>query len=152
MTLDELLQIFKNQIYLLILSHNLFSDFSMQINQHFIHELVKIYAGLVHYQRDFKTALKFSWEDDSLNTIKEAIESTHNTDILVVIGYSFPFFNRAVDREIIREMKLKKVYIQNESNDINRVRTGFLSIKPDMNPKDIVDITDTSQFFLPPEL
>lgn len=37
------------------------------------------------------------------------------TTILVVIGYSFPFFNREVDKQIFNELNnrvLKKIYFQ----------------------------------------
>jgi hypothetical protein len=45
----------------------------------------------------------------------EAERIATNTEILVVIGYSFPIFNREIDNRLFRKMdNLKKVYIQDK--------------------------------------
>jgi hypothetical protein len=60
-----------------------------------------------------KNALSFAWEGTNPNFYEEINEKVKDTEVLVIIGYSFPFFNRGVDRKIIKSMeKLKKIYIQ----------------------------------------
>jgi hypothetical protein len=65
----------------------------------------------------------YSWETKTIshpfqshlvqNAINNAARIAEITDILVVIGYSFPLFNRSMDSLLISKMKtLRKVYIQ----------------------------------------
>ncbi len=69
--------------------------------------------------RGYNPFLKFAWESD-LNW--ELVEDhLRQTEILVVIGYSFPFFNREVDSKIFNYLfkrgKLSKIYFQNKELD-----------------------------------
>jgi len=70
---------------------------------------------------------------------------------LVIIGYSFPFFNREVDRTLFDSMiNLKKIYYQ----DINAIKLidRLQAVQQRINAKQIIPITETGQFFLPYEL
>ena len=98
--------------------------------------------------------LNFAWEErwsrDMLNkTIPNMVQ---DATALVVIGYTFPYFNRIVDRTIFAQMpNLKNIYIQDPEAD----RTEQY-IKP-VIPEKLADVKihplkDTDQFFLPPEL
>lgn len=70
----------------------------------------------------------FSWESDDSFIDKHpaysenqqtAFTIAENTDILVVIGYSFPVFNRTLDTFLINRMtNLKKVYILDTNPEI----------------------------------
>lgn len=104
----------------------------------------RVYDGYIN--------LNFAWykNGDYLNTVSSICELT---EVLVVIGYSFPFFNREVDRQIIRKMsKLSKIYIQDCYPE--NIKSRFLSILPDWEKRgiEIIPVSDVSQFFLPPEL
>lgn len=73
-------------------------------------------------------------------------------DILVVIGYSFPFVNRGMDNRIFSNMPLlKKVYIQdinaNHIIEIIKERKGFWNRNIQFVP-----INNVSQFFIPAEV
>ncbi|MDZ7739932.1 MAG: hypothetical protein U5K32_12885 [Bacteroidales bacterium] len=86
--------------------------------------------------------------DIILNSIKE-------TNILVVIGYSFPFFNRIIDKEIINKMgNLQKVYFQ--SPDPEPMKERFFALRNDISnnelDKNLFLIRDKEQFFIPFEL
>lgn len=101
---------------------------------------------------DANLNLNFAWYHDKsrLNQISDLYDET---EILVVIGYSFPFFNREIDRKIIRSMtKLRKIYIQDCYPD--NIISRFLSILPDWEHRgiQIIPVSDTTEFFLPPEL
>lgn len=79
------------------------------------------------FNRPFETLLSFAWEDDeSFNKqkftkrrIELAKKMIEKTTILVVIGYSFPFFNRKIDSELFSIIKptLKKIYFQDPNLD-----------------------------------
>lgn len=95
------------------------------------------------------TAIHFSWEGKGLNGgfKEQAIRETRDTEYLVVIGYSFPTFNRDVDREIIQNMpKLKKVYIQVPEDSIDGVTQRFKAID---NKVEVVRMTSKEEFFIP---
>lgn len=96
--------------------------------------------------------INFAWYRDE-GLIHKVAENYDQTEILIVIGYSFPFFNRKVDRKIIRSMeKLKKIYIQDCIPQ--NIQSRFLSILPDWKERDIdiIPVEDIDEFFLPPEL
>lgn len=74
------------------------------------------------------------------------------TNILVIIGYSFPYFNRDVDKEIFDEMKksgkLKKIFFQDP------YRNGdFLYNQFELDKSiEINNIKETDNYFIPLEL
>lgn len=101
----------------------------------------------------FKTHLSFAWEDSPNNeNMMESLRKTLvDTEQVVVIGYSFPFFNRTKDREIFNQMlNLKKVYVQDLNP--NAVMQSMRAVLPVEKKIEVVPITDCSQFYLPSEL
>lgn len=128
-------------------------DFGKELNIDVIEKFVRLYALGIYYHQVFYPGLSFAWERQGNETsiVKYSAESLKDAEVLVVIGYSFPFFNREVDREIIGNMKeLKSVYIQ--APDAPNIVSRFYSIRPDLNKTVVNPITDVYQFFLPPEL
>jgi len=93
----------------------------------------------------------FAWESSHIQDyLAKAEEIAKLTKVLVVIGYSFPFFNREIDRRIIQsipDLDRIKIYIQdiNPENIIDRLSSITKS-------KNIIPIKDVAQFYLPPEL
>lgn len=101
------------------------------------------------------SGLSFAWEssgsDYHIDIIEQSKIITENTEILIVIGYSFPYFNREIDRRIIGNMKnLKKVYFQAPDAEILKER--FLSIRSDISDVMLQTRHDVGQFLLPNEL
>lgn len=95
----------------------------------------------------------FAWENDKVSnkTRELAREIISDTDILVIIGYSFPSFNRNIDRNIFKNIdKLQKVYFQAPENELK----GLMSKLEGINPKlrDIaVGIDNLDTFHVPTE-
>lgn len=68
------------------------------------------------------TRLVFAWENDYKSVVEVRKVSEHQirqADSVVVIGYSFPNFNREVDRQIFEEFDIDKgtIYIQDPYPD-----------------------------------
>ena len=92
--------------------------------------------------------------------IDNAIMVASNTEILVIIGYSFPIFNREIDKLILGAMnKVKKVYIQDMyPENIKTILTNAISrFQPDNNNLDFGEnkfilSNSLKQFVLPYEL
>lgn len=102
---------------------------------------------------DFKTHLSFAWENSANNdNLKKTLaRTTDDTEIVVVIGYSFPFFNRVTDRTIFSGMSnLKKVYVQDINADA--VIQAIHAVLPTDRKIDIEPIRNCEQFYLPVEL
>lgn len=117
-----------------------------------------IHDVLFNYLRILKTnathaSVSFAWEDwePGQNIIEKVLHATSQTEILVIIGYSFPFFNRDVDRKIINSMNyLSRVYFQGP--DPNEMKERFLAIRENIPENALILRRDTDQFLLPNEL
>ena len=80
-----------------------------------VETIIGSYQQYASNPEQFAPLLNFSWEENvySQMYLPNAMTMSGATDCLVVVGYSFPFFNRDVDRQIIRNMaRLSKVYLQ----------------------------------------
>ena len=83
---------------------------------------------------------------------KEVLESTLDTEKLVIIGYSLPNFNEDLDRKIIQNMALlKKIYLQ--APDAVRLSRKIENILGKRHNKvEIITETNTANFLLPNEI
>lgn len=111
------------------------------------------HADISEFGFQFKTHLSFAWEDsvNKDNMMKSILDATADTEQVVVIGYSFPYFNRETDRAIFNGMaNLKKIYIQ----DIypSAVEQSIQAVLPSNHTVRIVPVSDCTQFYLPIEL
>jgi len=116
----------------------------------------KLLSKFMNGEHD-KHYLTFAWETSTESAqrmskrIPFAKNFAENTTILVVIGYSFPFFNREIDREIFAALKssgtLKKIYFQDPCND-----GSFLKGQFDLGDIEINHVKEVDSFFIPKEL
>ena len=129
-------------------------DKFFSFDEDLMNRLVEEYPRLMSKESEFYPLLSFAWENwepRGNNITKKAIFYTQDTEVLVVIGYSFPFFNREVDRKIIGAMEnLKKVYFQDKQPE--KIRTRFQAIRQDIDPKNLVAYDEVESFLLPDEL
>lgn len=120
-------------------------------------QLIEYYGHLEADTKDlefeFHSHLSFAWE--STKRQKEMITTvnqiTSDTEACVVIGYSFPYFNREIDRAIFSKAPaLKTIYIQDPNPE---------SVEPSLRA--VLDVNrnvrveyqkDCAQFYLPREL
>lgn len=101
------------------------------------------------YENDFSKSINYSWEMKKAqkNLLKEKFS---NTDILVIIGYSFPAFNRALDSELFGclSSNISEIIFQSPSANKSIIRTLNMEINEDkikiLNSKE-----DLSSFYVP---
>lgn len=101
----------------------------------------------------FRNHLSFAWDESgNMTNLMQAInETTKDTESVVVIGYSFPFFNREIDREILASMpNLKNIYIQDPYAE--SVEQSLHAVLPIGSKAKIEYRKDCRQFYLPSEL
>jgi hypothetical protein len=99
------------------------------------------------------THLSYAWEHDKEGIFyKKMKDSLRKTTVLVVIGYSFPYFNREVDKLTLNKYmpNLKKVYFQDAFPD--NIKERFAAINNNLAPSQLISIHDKYQFYLPNEL
>lgn len=114
-----------------------------------------------HFLQDGKDKihlLQFAWEKGNTNASNHMnrkmlfVESmVSDATIMIVIGYSFPFFNRNTDMHIFNKLKeggkLKKIYFQDPFLDGSFLRHQF-----GLGDVQIEHIKRTDSFFVPMEL
>ncbi len=109
------------------------------------------YYGNVENQDEYPTIM-YSWENYPLfeQVRSNALNATKETDILVIIGYSFPTFNRLLDKSLLKNMgRLRKVFIQSPEDSIKGVTQRFKALY-EHNPQiEIELITNVDEFYIP---
>lgn len=133
----------------------LYSD-AERIDETLLKNILNKYVECVQVGRcDGRLRLNFAWEDmyseDMLNNMIPQV--VQETTALVVIGYSFPYFNRKVDRIIFENMPhLKYIYIQDKVPE--RIQQYITPVIPEdkLSEIKIFPLDDVEQFYLPPEL
>ena len=91
----------------------------------------------------------YAWENDqtSIGAIENAQRILKETEVLVIIGYSFPTFNDAIDKSlfnVLKSNKLNKVYYQDPNSSVELLNSRF-----GINPKNIIIVKNVNQFVLP---
>lgn len=122
-----------------------------EVNDDLTESIIDVYGSVL--KDGLWERILFSWENYDLNKsrIFEIKEDILNTNILVCIGYSFPYFNRNVDTYLIKSMKyLEKIYFQNPQTNQNIER--FKTIRNDLNDKSFIAYENCTEFLLPDEL
>ena len=115
-------------------------------------ELVFLYELFVAGQTN-NTNLSFAFDDyEPTEALYKQIDTIMaKTNVLVIIGYTFPFFNREIDRRILSCLPPQAfVYIQDKYP--NRIKQNFGAVKGNIPEGHIKLREETNQFFLPPAL
>jgi hypothetical protein len=114
-----------------------------------ISTLLPIYIRAIEADPANTELFSFAWEetDVAVRVKSRLIELAQQTEILVIIGYSFPAFNRKTDRlffQHIPKMTLKKIYYQTLKPDADALASTF-----NLPVQRILPVDNTDQFFLP---
>ncbi|HLD52075.1 MAG TPA: hypothetical protein VJA82_02115 [Sediminibacterium sp.] len=158
-----------NSVFEWQITNDLRDDFDSReiVKTDYLSKLCITFANLNEEKLRFLT---YSWEDPQVfpYTIQEksiikstAIEIFKRTDILVIIGYSFPVFNRETDRELMKNLNknVRHVYIQDTKDKVEDIKNIFVnSFAGDIElPKSklsrrVSTVNYINQFHVPPEI
>lgn len=102
----------------------------------------------------YQNNLSYAWEVPSSegDVVTQAQKRTNDTEVLIVIGYSFPYVNRDLDKEIIQSMSsLKRIVIQDPGAEKIKARVEQVLADYHVKRKRVVIdcVTDCEQFYLP---
>lgn len=125
----------------------------------FVNELFELYTD--YDKRDqsmlysMRETFRFAWEPGNETVLDCAYRAMENASVLVIIGYSFPSFNRSVDKELFKRFcqtqpGSKYVVIQNPNLNPDTFRRIMGSIG--VNIGSVQEETNLAQFHIPPEL
>ncbi len=106
----------------------------------------------------FNPAISFAWEEDARDEVaNNACSIIKNTNSLVIVGYSFPYFNRFVDRTLLGSIEygynvLTKIYVQDPN--ANDIIESIKAIVPNEwhGSINFIPLSNTNQFYMPYEL
>ena len=105
----------------------------------------------LHFYRNVSSVtdfpyLQFAWENDTRRAnILDHIVGFSPVETVVVIGYSFPIFNRRLDREVFEALRPKEVFLQVAGDNAVTDRLVGVGIKREL----IKVVGDRNQFFIP---
>lgn len=96
-------------------------------------------------------ALNFAWEGTPIQktAISLAKEIMENTDELIIIGYSFPFFNRNIDIDIVSTYEAQSIKVQCLETDFKGIQQSINDIFGGGIENQIHFHNDLSQFHIP---
>jgi len=133
----------------------LFRKFT-KVKSKIVQEIADNYINILASKLDYECELKFAWENEAYEPLFKLSEpSLSKISVLVIIGYSFPFFNREVDSMLLNKMKsLQKIYIQDPNPDGIKETLGEffdLTSRHKQSPE-VIFKTNLNQFVFPKEL
>lgn len=137
---------FRNQFYF---TNKITSGLNIDV----IREIIDGYATC-SIRDDVSTLLSFAWEREiaGATTLENAKIAASNATTLVIIGYSFPLFNRSIDKIISDQMpSLSKVYIQAPEEHAKGIKERFLALRNNPASVHVSLHTNTEQFLIPYE-
>lgn len=117
-------------------------------------EFVSKLSGIYHMSST-ECYLRFAWEtDDDCRYLKDVFAQIQDAQVLVIIGYTFPYFNRRIDRALFNNMpNLRKIYIQDPMAErVSQNMNPVLSVYQADGNIPVILLKDVDQFYLPSEL
>ena len=133
---------------------NLFPEFNIISGPEMIDKLSWFYLASIRCRDIINSKISFAWETTNPNNIiTSACDQIKDASALVVIGYSFPFFNRKFDKQIMQSLVREQrtnIYVQDK--DTKPIIDKISSVLPIDHNFDIIPVNSYDQFYLPPEL
>jgi hypothetical protein len=96
--------------------------------------------------------IRFAWEQSTRDRIAKKAIDLSKISTVVVIGYSFPYFNREIDYSIFSSLSdgvLRRIYLQYPDGSHVTVENRLRSLLP--REVDITRITEIDMFYIPDE-
>lgn len=130
------------------------------IEEHFYNTLIKIYEeyqGRIIQNRNVNSVnnISFAWEGENDDKLRSQLQMlAYKTDIVVLIGYSFPTVNRLIDKAFFEYLQNHvKVYIQGRDyNDSIRTERLLKQCYGNTPPKfSTIPVESGDFFFVPSE-
>lgn len=115
-----------------------------------------LYESIIKGNAKFNSYIKYAWEHDLEDDFfKKISDVMYQTDVLIIIGYSFPAFNRNIDQFLFNRMhsnKIKKFFYQDPNATKQMIANLFEKPSNYIDKIEIIsDLKELKQFYLPNE-
>jgi hypothetical protein len=112
------------------------------------------YYSDIHEDGD-ANKIRFSWElGDSFSTLTDLLnQAIINSKNIVVIGYTFPLYNRFIDLEYLKQSAIadKRIFIQDPNAD--DLKQNFIDYyKIDRLKEKVLSIKNCDSFYVPSDI
>jgi hypothetical protein len=106
------------------------------------------------YLKDHNTPdadIRFAWEYKTGVYLSKILEAIKETTIAVIIGYSFPYFNREVDKQIFAALpRIGRIYLQYPEGVHASIRER-VEVLTTLVRTNIQPVSSDNQFYIPDE-
>lgn len=111
---------------------------------------VVLFRSYFEWHNTSEADIRFAWEYLTEHPLPSILPNLKETNVAVVIGYSFPFFNREVDKKIFAALpNLKRVYLQYPKGVHDTIKGSVQTMRPDLG--DIQYVSSDNPFHIPDE-
>jgi hypothetical protein len=106
--------------------------------------------------RKLHSTIHYSWENTEMTEQirNSAFNIASKTNILVTIGYSFPTFNRDIDRKLLNNSSIEKIFVQTNSKEsalVNIEKAKSLIDSSITQHIEFIPISNANEFYIPYE-
>lgn len=112
--------------------------------------MLRFMSQVENSEISMKDCFSYAWEQDEISKrgVEKSISIFEQTEVLIIIGYSFPTFNDEVDKKLMNALKqskkLRMIYYQDPKASEELLYTRFGIVK-----EKIKIVKDVTQFILP---
>lgn len=134
-------------------------DYKIENIQHFIYQNISTIELLNNSKDPNSELIKFAWESISnsgsnkTDFLAEAKEKILKSNNIVVIGYTFPLYNRLIDYEYFNRSSLlnKNIFVQDpNASEIKAALISDFDLSEDYSPSpSLKEISNCDSFFVP---
>jgi hypothetical protein len=115
---------------------------------------LQLFMGYEDTTHSNEPDIRFAWEEKTKNRMANNNTDLESIETCVIIGYSFPYFNREIDDNIWLSLSnVRKIYLQYpdgyHASVINRVKSLF---HPIVEPEIIQIPISDKEFYIPEEI
>ena len=111
---------------------------------------IKLYNDYLSNPSLPEPEIRFAWEEATHNRLKNRKLKLEEISVIVVIGYSFPYFNREIDDFIFKQFHdAKRIYLQYPEGVHVSIKERVRKLLPP--DTEIVQIAGTDLFYIPDE-
>ncbi len=114
---------------------------------------IELYRGYMDNATRFDPDIRFAWEDQTEKVFSSTRLHIQGLSTVVIIGYSFPYFNREIDAAIfatLSDSDMQRIYLQYPEGAHASVEERIKTLL--LKEFELVRVTATDYFYIPDDL
>lgn len=115
-----------------------------------IEAAVDLFGEYTKAPNEVAADIRFAWELDTSQIENDVNKTLSGVTTVVIIGYSFPFFNREIDRLILSAMQqVESIYIQVPEMKHKGTKERIEALGMDLELPQTVYLSNVDEFYIP---